>query len=82
MREELGSLSAQDVYAVMDGDGVLLADDDGQLRIDASIGRRDVAALKAEQVAAMLLAFAAELRRPPIPLHPRPGDPGVPAWWT
>lgn len=81
---DLGEMSAQRLIAkLVDEDGerlVLLTDGDGEMRVSAAIGSRAAAASRLERAAAVLLAWAAELRKPAVPLEPKPGQPGTEGW--
>lgn len=81
-RADLGSLAAQDLTVLADDEGVLLFDGDSEVVLDFSVGSRAVASVRLEAAGLELIKLAKRLSAPPIPLHPRPGDPGVPAWWT
>ena len=82
-REELGSLSAQDLDVLVDGEGARLFDEDSEVRLDASIGSRAVAAVRVEAAGLALLAWARELRGESAPRNPLlQTTPDVPGHWT
>jgi hypothetical protein len=83
----LAVLAARDLIAEVAKDvdgqpGVVLGDGDGVCELSEAFGQPAAIAERLERVAATLLARAAELKRPPIPERPRPGDLGVPPHWT
>lgn len=82
---ELGSLSAQGglrAWLEPDGDDhvLVLGDEDGRIEIEAAIGPRADAVRALKEVAGVILAWAAQLERPPVPRYPRPGE--APPSWT
>ena len=84
-REELGSLSAQDLDVLVDGEGARLFDEDSEVRLDSSIGSRELAALKVEAAGLAMLAWARELRGESAgpPRNPLlQSTPDVPGHWT
>lgn len=81
---ELGTLSAQRLRARLEADEderVLVLDDgDSRIEISAEIGPAADAADALELVAGVVLAWAADLRRPAVPKRPAPGQPGTEGW--
>lgn len=81
---DLGSLSAQRLIGKMvvdeDETVLVLGDGDGEVQVSAAIGSRAAAASRLERAAALMLAWAAELRKPVVPTDPKPGQPGTEGW--
>jgi hypothetical protein len=78
--EQMGELTARHLTVRVDPEGVVLGDDEFEVLIDDEMGSRLEAAVAYERAAGVFLARAAELRKPPIPLYPRPGE--APPHWT
>lgn len=78
--EQMGELTARRLTARVDAEGVVLGDDEFEVLIDDEMGSRLEAAVAYERAAGVFLARAAELRKPPIPKYPRPGE--APPSWT
>lgn len=81
------SLAAHAVTATIEPDvdgrtGVVIEDKVQLVELSEAFGDPLVIAAKLEAAAAVMLARAAALKRPPVPENPRPGDLGVPAHWT
>lgn len=81
---ELGSLSAQGLRAWLEADEdervLVIGDEDSRVEIQASIGKRAAAVQALKDVAGLVLAWAAELERTPVPERPAPGQPGIEGW--
>lgn len=60
---DLGDLDAQHLRSSVDEDGVLLRDEDGEFRLDDSIGSPELAAAALRRAAATMLARAIQLER-------------------